>query len=342
MLLIRFAVLAFLVVTPIITGCTSADAPGKGYYYPPVSGDTWATESATKLGWDERELDELITYVRDSNATAFIILHRGKIVVEEYWQDWDIHSENHIFSVQKSINSLLIGIAQEKGYLKIDDRVSEHLGSRWSKAPAEKEDLITIKHLLTMSSGLTGEGIPAHRDLRYEYDAGTFWRYNTSSYIQLLRILEKATGVGFGRVNEFAEKVLYSRIGMEDSHWGAVQMTASARDMTRFGLLILSDGCWNSEYIIGDKDYLKDSLTPLELYPQYGYLWWLNANRSLVHTAPEDLVVAVGKWDKYIAIVPSLDLVVVRHGGEASSDPLSFVLELWGRIMKVLPDRNIS
>ena len=66
-------------------------------------------------------------------------------------EDWDIQTGDHIRSVQKSINSLLIGIAQEKEYLKIDDSVSEHLGNVWSKAPAEKENLVTIKHLLTMT-----------------------------------------------------------------------------------------------------------------------------------------------------------------------------------------------
>jgi len=336
----RFAVLVAVILAPVLSSCTSADTPGKDYYHPPISGDTWATESATKLGWNEKKLDELIAYVRDNNATAFIILHRGKIVVEEYWKDWDIQTKSPIHSVQKSVLSLLIGIAQEREYLKIDDKVSEHLGSGWSKAPAEKEDLITIKHLLTMTSGLTGGSFPSGNDLKYEYDVGTWWQYNTSAYVQLLRALEEATGVGFGRVNEFAEKVLYSRIGMHDSHWDMHRMTASARDMARFGLLILGDGWWNNENIIEDKDYLKDSLTPLDLYPQYGYLWWLNTNRVLVRIAPEDLITTFGFGDKSIRIVPSLDLVVVRHGEGASSE--SFSVGLWERLMEVLPDWDTS
>jgi hypothetical protein len=58
----------------------------------------------------------------------------------------------------------------------------------------------------------------------------------------------------------------------------------------------------------------------------------------LIPSAPRDLIAALGKGDKKIYVVPSLDLVVVRHGAEADANggnPLAlsaFDEQLWQRL----------
>ncbi|MDP2859727.1 MAG: serine hydrolase [Bacillota bacterium] len=289
------------------------------YYYPKT--DVWEKVSPQNLGWDAQKLRETLEFARANNSTALVVLHKGKIVDEEYWQQWGARSKANIASAAKGMMSTLIGIAQQQGKLKLDDFVSGYLGNGWSNAPLEKEQVITIRHLLTMTSGLD------HR-LEYEAAPGTKWLYNTLAYHKLMGVVEKATRK---TINAFSAEVLFGPLGMSDSRWFTGSVTASARDMARFGLMILGRGTWAGRQIV-EEAYLGAALdTSQDLNHSYGYLWWLNGKdsvvtpgvpllvrRSLVPEAPADLVAALGMGDKKIYVVPSLDLVVVRHGTAAN------------------------
>ena len=227
-----------------------------------------------------------------------VILHQGKILAEQYWEVKGARSAKYrqriigqskqgqaiedVASAQKSVVSVLVGIAQEKGLLNIADRVGRHLGTGWSKATPKQENDITIRHLITMSSGLTERGT-------FEAQAGTKWRYNTWAYAQTVSVLEKAAGMDR---HELTRQWLTDPLGMPDSKWvrrGSPELQAingfgfatSARDLARFGLMVLADGGWNGKTILGDQAYLRDATrTSQKLNPNYGYLWWTNQNAN--------------------------------------------------------------
>jgi len=311
------------------------------YYYPKT--DVWDKVTPQSLGWDASKLKEAVQFAGANDSTALIVLYKGKIVAEEYWQRWGARSRANIASAAKSIMSTLIGIAQQQGNLRIDDFVSGYLGDGWSKAPLEKEQAITIKHLLTMTSGL-------NQRLEYEAEPGTKWVYSTLAYHQFMGVVEKATGKP---INEFSTQVLFGPLGMSDSRWFTSSVTASARDMARFGLMVLSQGTWAGKQVIDD-GYLAAALaTSQDLNHSYGYLWWLNGKdslvtpgvpllvrRSLVPEAPADMVAALGMGDKKIYVVPSLDLVVVRHGTAANDETARagtpFDSGLWKLLMEAV------
>jgi CubicO group peptidase (beta-lactamase class C family) len=328
----------------IVTG-DAQDPP----YAPPSSGDEWERISPDAAGWNPERLEAALTFAGEQRSTAMVMLSGGRILAERYWQGWDEHRSGIVASVQKSLVAVLIGIAQHDGLLAITDPVSRYLGEGWSRAPAEAEGRITIRHLLTMTSGLDDR-------LGYEAEAGTVWHYNTSAYAQLKTVIERASGVS---LSEYTHRAVWDRIGVRDSSWftprredaPGQQWIASARDMARFGLLVLCGGFWGGETVIADAGYLAAMLaTSQELNHAYGYLWWLNGKDrfvlpgrgrefmgSLIRTAPADMVSALGAGDKKIYVVPSLDLVVVRHGPAATADDdqarSSFDNELWQHIM---------
>lgn len=310
------------------------------YYYPPKDpeDDSWENTSPASLGWDESKLAEAVQYVAEHNSTGLVILHKGRMVLEEYWQEWDLHTADPIYSASKSVMAVLCGIALQDNLLQLSDFVSEHVAPGWSNAPIDKESLITVQHLLTMTSGLTSF-------LGYDVEAGTAWRYNTVAYKMLGSVLEAVSGQD---LDEFAQSRLFAEIGMRESRWRInTSMDASARDMARFGLLMLSDGAWDGEPILTGQTYLHDMLNSSQaLNEAYGYLWWLNGKDSylipgeedtpgigsIIPNAPQDMVAALGAGDKKIYIVPSLDLVVVRHGDNTGVSQLalsSFDNELW-------------
>lgn len=323
----------------------ASDATPAAYYYPPSSGDTWETADPAALGWDLALLEDALTYAASVDSTAVIILYRGKILLERYWQNWDAHSSQLIASASKSFTSFLIGMLKKDGLVDLDAPVSNYLGLGWSSAPADKEAMITVRHLLSMSSGLDD-------DLAYAADAGTVWLYNTPAYYKLGDVIASASGMSR---DDFADARLHAAIGLQDTRWRPNSLVSSARDMSRFGLLILSGGTWETTSLLDGATYLDEALNSSQtLNPSYGFLFWLNGKNSyllpgnparggsgpMMPDAPADLVAALGAGDKKIYVVKSMDLVVVRHGGSTGEPALAasgFDNVFWQKLMLAAP-----
>jgi CubicO group peptidase (beta-lactamase class C family) len=241
-----------------------------------------------------------------------------------------------VASAQKSVTAMLVGIAQHKGLLKITDPVHKYLGKGWSKAPVEAEAKITITHLITMSSGLNPR-------LQYVAPADTKWFYNTGAYSKSLICVSKAAKMD---ANQLTKKWLTGPLGMKDSRWAvrpwqtSVRTDANrygfattARDLARFGILMLANGNWEKKNVIEDKAYLKAAISSsTKLNPSYGYLWWLNGGPfvargagqkkpgRLIPAAPKDMYAAQGKLGRRLYVLPSQQLVITRLGDQASKN----------------------
>src|SRR5438067_2091128 len=96
-------------------------------YFPPVDGDAWEQVGAGSLGWDEGGLHELLDLLGARDTLGVVILHRGRLVAERYWQGAAVHSTGDLGSGQKSIVSFLVGVAQAQGRVTLGDRVANHL-----------------------------------------------------------------------------------------------------------------------------------------------------------------------------------------------------------------------
>ena len=335
-------------------------------YFPPADGP-WATVEPGDVGWDAAKLEAALDLAAERRSSGVVVLHRGRIMAERYWpvedpgpayanqrqgETADGHPKEDVASVQKSVVAMLAAIAAERGLLTFDDAVSDHLGAGWTQAPAEQEAVISIRHLLKMTSGLTPQ-------LAYEADPDTRWRYNTPAYHHLLRIIA-------GAANQDREVVtsdwLTGRIGMRDSGWAprpwadgdiAVGFVTTPRDLARFGLLVQARGAWDGTAVVEDARAVDEATRPSQdLNPAYGYLWWLNgqsfrlgaagASRNdgpLIASAPPDLVAAQGARDKKLYVVPSLDLVVTRLGDRGSIDGSSFNDAFWDLLIQAAPAR---
>lgn len=329
-----------------------AGPPGEDpeIYFPPAD-DAWEAVEPTSIGWDPARLEAAVRFAGEHASRAFLLLHDGRILAERYWSADESYARE-IASAQKSVVSILAGMTIDAGRLSFEDPVLDHLGAGWTFATPEQEAAITLRHLLEMTSGL---------DIQFAYraDPGTEWLYNTSAYQQVRRVLEAVWSTD---IEALTQSLLWQRIGVRSSHWRerrlmqdpkghplyGLEMTA--RDMGRFGLLVLAGGRWGSEQIV-DPSYLAQALsTSQALNPSYGLLWWLNGKdfallpgRStrvegpLVPDAPLDAVAALGKDDQKIYVCRTDRLVMVRLGAQASSvgaDALSdFDTQLWAQIL---------
>ena len=309
---------------PSATGGTPAGAASppvaedRPLYFPPASG-TWETVDPAAAGWDPARLDAALALAGERSSTGVVVLHRGRILAERHWaldqpsaahangsypRTAHGHAVEDVASVQKSVVAVLVGMARTRGLLDLDDPVAAYEPG-WSAA-ADQESAVTIRHVLAMTSGLTPE-------LAFEAAPGTTWRYNTPAYHHLLPLVAAAAGLDR---NAVTRDWLTGPLGMADSRWEprpwaqasiGTGFVTSARDLARFGLLILAGGAWRGETIVDDTAYLAEMLRPSQaLNPSYGLLWWVNGQAAtltwalppertagpLIPSAPPDLVAA--------------------------------------------------
>jgi len=259
------------------------------------------------------------------------------------------------------MSATLVGLAQEQGYLSIQDSTSAYLGSGWtSLTPAQEKD-ITIWHQLTMTSGLD-DGV-SNSDcmydscLQYLAPAGQRWAYHNAPYTLLDSVVFYATG---NNMNQWFQITLKTPLGMDGGfvNLGDINVFFStARSMARFGLFLLSEGAWNGTQLMQDTGYFHDMIRPSQaLNRSYGYLFWLNGQSSYMipqvqfaflgwmnPNAPADMYAGLGKNAQMLNVVPSQDLVFVRLGdappGAAGAVSVSFNDLVWKYINR-LPCTN--
>jgi CubicO group peptidase (beta-lactamase class C family) len=330
-------------------GGTSPVPTADPYYYPPLTGSTWDTKSAASIGWDDAKLQEAFDYAGTKNTFGLIVLHHGKIVKEQYWNGWDMNSKYYIASAGKSVVAFLAGVAQQDGIININNKTSQYLGQGWTSLPLVKENLITIKNQLCMTTGLDDGVVDADCTtpscLTYKADAGARWAYHNAPFHLLQTVLANASGKTF---NLYSKEKLFDKIGMPNAFWYNYVMFCTTREASRFGSLILTRGKWEGMSLLSDSNYFTSMTNTSQNYNlSYGYLWWLNGKASfmvpgsqlvfpisLTLNAPTDMISALGKDDKKIYVIPSLDVVVVRLGDNAGTStlgPSSFDNELWGK-----------
>jgi len=296
--------------------------------YFPVSGDTaWETCKPSELDWDETAMSALKTFLKASRTKAFIILADGRIALEWYGKGHTANSVHEWNSAGKTLITTAVGVARHRGLLRLDDPVSVHLGNGWTNMPGDKERLITIRHLLSMTSGIDETRLlDVRRNLTYAADAGTRWAYGTV-FRKLMDVVAAASGQPF---DVFFDHAVARPIGLDGSwHHGLISTIyhSTARGMARFGLLALHLGSWAGIQVV-DAAFFRESIAPSQPFnPSYGYLWWLNGQSTyllprnphihpgpLLPNAPTDLYAAMGANDQRLYVIPSRNLVVVRLG----------------------------
>lgn len=323
-------------------------------YFPPIGSSTWETKTVASLGWNETQVQPLLDYLELKHTKGFIILHNGKIVMENYFNGHSATDPWYWASAGKTLTATVTGIAQQEGYLNINDKVSDYLGTGWTSAPLAKENLITNKHLLTMSSGLNdalGDNVsPAN--LQYVADAGTRWAYH-NVYVKLQDVVAVSTGQTW---NNYFNTKLKNKIGMTGL-WAIVDgnlsvYNSNTRSMARFGLLALNKGKWENNQIVPESYMQNATTTSQNINLSYGYLWWLNGKSSyhlpqtqfqfsgsIISTAPSDMYCALGKDDQKIYVIPSRKIVIIRMGDAADGSNMAlsdFDEVLWEKISAVI------
>ena len=346
-------ILLLLLITLTACNKTVDDDPSDDSMYFP-SGNEWETKSLSSLGWNQSAVQPLKDFLIQKNTRSFMILVNGRIVMEEYFNGHTPTTTWQWNSAGKTLVATATGVARQEGLLDINNKVSGYLGTGWTSEPLEKENLITLKHLLSMTSGINDESnLVIKSNLTYLADAGTRWSYH--NVFQLL--MDAVADAANQDFETYFNTKLKTKIGMEGYWNNGLIFTiyhSNTRSMARFGLLALNKGKWKDEQILNESFFNESVSSSQNINPSYGYLWWLNGKTSfmlpgsqtvfqgtLIPNAPADMFAAMGAEDQRIYVIPGKKMVVIRMGDASDPQNPNFALsgfdnDLWGKINAVI------
>jgi CubicO group peptidase (beta-lactamase class C family) len=264
---------------------------------------------------------------------AVVVLYKDKLIAEKYDKNFNKDSKILGWSMTKSITSAAFGVLAKQG--KIDVYKPAPI-AEWKNDARKK---ITINDLLHMNSGLEWEEnystiCDATKMLFEAEDMGkvqmekpaqfapnSHWNYSSGTTNLLSRILKNQ----FKTQQEYLDfwySAVIDKIGMNSmiveqdmsgTFVGSSYGWATPRDWSKFGLLYLHKGNWNGEQIL-DESWIKYTATPTNTSNgQYGAQFWLNAGGKFPDV-PRDMFYCSGYQGQMLAIIPSLDMVIVRMG----------------------------
>lgn len=274
-----------------------------------------------------RALDLFYQEDRYFNAISLLVARHGRLVVEAFSRDTaDRSFKRNIQSATKSVTSLVFGIAVDGGHVAGLDRTLYSIMPEVFDSDARKQ-AITLRHLLTMRSGLDFPNDRFSRELLmdrprdqvrrilakplYAMPGDSFF-YRDSDPQLISAALERITG---GTLAAWAEQHLFEPLGITDWFWeanvdgsslGGVALFLRPRDAAKIGQLVLQRGWWDGRRVVSEA-WLDLSTSPQTdsddpEYP-YGFYWW---------TVPElRAFTAWGHGGQFIFIVPELDLLIV-------------------------------
>jgi CubicO group peptidase (beta-lactamase class C family) len=292
----------------------------------------WANSNKTvKLS------DSVLQLMESYETVSFVVIKNDTVQYEKHWEGYTDSSLINSFSMAKSITAMLVGCAFKDGLIK---SVNEPVANYLDEFKVGNLQKITIKHLLTMSSGL---GFKEDYSSMFSWPAeayygsdvnsltieqakvcaepGKTWFYKGGDTQLLGIILKKVTGK---TVAQYASEKLWKPMGAEQpAFWSLDEQGmekvsccwySNAKDFARIAKLMMNYGNWNGLQII-DSAYVVDAITPVILLDskgnkskQYGYQWWLMNHKG------HDVFYARGIRGQYIFAIPDTKTIAVRLG----------------------------
>jgi len=275
------------------------------------------------------------------NTHAVVVVRDERLLIEDYFLGDDRETLQDIRSCTKSIASILVGIAIDRGFLEgVDQKLMDFFPDYRRSADWDpRKDDITLHHMLTMSWGIDAPDFESSQSFtsieRYRenwvdellslpvaYDPGSRYVYSSAATCMFAPILERATGMP---VEEFAERFLFQPLGIEHYRWTQLPdgypMVGGAfwirpDEWVRLGLLYLRDGEWEGSAIVSPEWVRRSTSAQIDVSPEvdihYGYYWATDQFR--IHGTWYRAFHHTGHGGSILAVVPELDLVFAVKG----------------------------
>lgn len=303
------------------------------------------TASPQAAGMDPAKLEAAAKLAESAGSDSLVVLRRGKIVLERYWNGKTADDVQQMFSATKSPFAFLVGRAIDQGFIKGLDQPVVELVPELAGAGREA---LTFRNIMAMESGLDQSRDLDAEDTRLErtqleavlarsvkFPPFERYHYNNAAYRLLFTALERATGM---TLHEWTRRELFAPLGMNGAYWvelwagerflGYQSIRMRPRDLAKAGLIMLDKGRWAGKPYLSS-EYIETLATAgsTAANPSYGLFWFLNRgdhyrdyyvpdriDRKLLPGTPDDAICNYGSGGQLLVAVPSLEIVWVRTG----------------------------
>lgn len=328
----------------ISMSCFGQDASGDDPMRPRIPGLPRTDPAALKMNKDT--LEKMNQFIRTYAAKDFrgvVVLKDNNIVVEEYYNTFWRETIHDIRSAGKSVTALLLGIAIDKGLVKSTEQsIYDFFPGPAFVLPAKDEHQdIKIKHLLSMSSGLSADdndnnspgatGNWLTRDnwvnfaisLPMLFTPGEKYVYNDVCPMLIGAIIEEASGK---KLADFAKENLFTPLGIKEFYWYTApngstapmgNLYLSTLDFAKLGQLIINKGQWQGKQIINPTWINEISVKRFDIAKDdpyadaYGFFWYITTKK--IDGKKYDCLYASGNGGNLLFVVPAENLVVSLH-----------------------------
>ncbi|MDR1629206.1 MAG: beta-lactamase family protein [Oscillospiraceae bacterium] len=299
-------------------------------------------------------LKQLRRYAKKGgDLDSFLLLRNGYLVNETYFDENYKNTSHYQASCTKSFLSTLVGIAIQEGYIQsVDQNVIDFFPGLTLPEELNYKNEMTIRHLLTMTSGLAADEKWAEFEnaedvgraiflLPQEDMPGKQFRYDTGASHLLGCVLSQAVGKS---LYDYAKEKLFDPLGMTNVYWDADKqgnnygghgLYLTPEDMLRFGYLYLNNGRWEDRQILS-AEWVKQAQPQLGGRKDYGFMFWVSW-ANIPHNYE-----ANGAGDQHIIIFPELNAVAVTTSD--GTNGIQRIYDILQRCMKkeILPENNES
>lgn len=242
-------------------------------------------------------VDAVDREIRDLHS--FILLRRGAVVAEAYWEPYGPAYPHMLFSLSKSFTSSAIGMLVAEGRLSVDDHVLDYFPDDGPAEPSDNLRAMRVRHLLTMTTGHDAEPLGRARQMAkswiraflawpVEHRPGTHFVYNSLATYMLSAIVQRVTGQ---RLVDYLGPRLFGPLGIEHPTWetspegidtGGWGLSIRTRDVARFGQLYLQRGIWQGARLLPEAWVAEATSRQVPNGPSanpdweqgYGYQFW--------------------------------------------------------------------
>ena len=272
-------------------------------------------------------------------------IYKGSTQIFEYLKNKKVvQNSTKVYSITKSVMSILIGIMVDKGLIKNIHEPIHHYFPEILEFKDQKKEGITIFHLLTMTSGLqVGRYQSSKNWIKFIleqpviHEPGTTFEYNSGNSHLLSAIIQKVSGRSTA---SFAEEFLFQPLGIKKYIWvkdpqgiyeGGFSLSLNLADMEKFGFLFLNEGQFKSKQVVSSH-WIHEAIKPYKQFEPkdnrtYGYGYQLWTCEIVIGNNKIEYYYANGIYGQYIFIVPKLNIMVVAKSylqEDQSSAPQHF------------------
>ena len=308
-----------------------------------IEGD-WDISSLEKEDVDSGKIFNLIQDILAGNypnTHSVLLVKNGKLILEEYFYGTKRDDLHYLASATKSITSILIGISLDENLISdVDQNVSDWFSDYQNTKWISQRYNITIKHLLSMTSGIEWDENRSASDPRHDYFAmrrggdwikyvfnknlvappGQKFNYNGGLSALLGEIVKRASGIN---ADKFSEKYLFDPVGISHYSWlkynnGSINtgggLLLRSRDMAKIGQIVLSNGKFKDKRIISEQWIIESTKNQVlekahPLGSGYGYQWWLG--EILINGEKIKTIFAQGRGGQCIFVIPKAKAIAV-------------------------------